>query len=157
MDEKLMKNLYLVRYAHGFESTTGLLFLENQFYCYTLEDAPQVTKIYGKTRIPHGRYRLSLRTEGRMHRRYGQRYPSFHKGMIELEDVPNFTYILIHQGNWSSDTEGCILVGTSANSPHKERGMVGRSGVAYKEMYRIVADWIKSGEEVYITISDMDC
>lgn len=33
------------------------------------------------------------------------------KDVFEVENVPNRTAILIHKGNYSKDTHGCILVG----------------------------------------------
>ena len=36
--------------------------------------------------------------------------------MLELQDVPNFKYILIHAGNTDEQTAGCILVGDSQNN-----------------------------------------
>ena len=51
--------------------------------------------------IPKGTYKVTPR--------YSDKYT---KHFI-LEDVPNRKLILIHAGNFNSDTRGCILLGTS--------------------------------------------
>ncbi|MWN30999.1 MULTISPECIES: DUF5675 family protein [unclassified Gilliamella] len=35
--------------------------------------------------------------------------------VYQVKDVPNRSHILIHAGNWTKDTQGCILVGMSNN------------------------------------------
>lgn len=35
--------------------------------------------------------------------------------VYQVKDVPNRSHILIHAGNWTKDTSGCILVGMSNN------------------------------------------
>ena len=91
-----MKVLNL-RYNSAAEHTNGLLHIDGQFMCYTLEDQYQAVKVPGETRIPDGIYRLGLRTVGGFHNRYLAKYgPDFHKGMIEVLNVPGFKYILLH-------------------------------------------------------------
>jgi len=104
--------LKLQRYSDNGESTLGLFYIDNQFKCYTLEDGFRKEKVPGETRIPSGVYEVTLRTEGGMHERYLKKFPGFHKGMIWLRNVSNFEYVLIHIGNSSDDTNGCILVGS---------------------------------------------
>lgn len=139
----------VVRYNSRSDFTDGLLFINCDFECHTLEDEYRAKKVYGETRIPNGRYKVELRKEGGFHQRYLKKFDSdFHKGMLWVKDVPNFEYILIHIGNDDDDTAGCLLVGSTAD---KERGFIGRSSSAYKEFYPKVADTILRGEEVYIT------
>jgi len=82
------------------------------FTCHTLEDpliyspfdgfepGTSRTKIPGITAIPDGFYRVELRKSPRF-------------GIVTpiLIDVRGFEFILIHPGNFVTDTEGCILVG----------------------------------------------
>ena len=49
--------------------------------------------------IPEGTYKVTRRTS----QKFGRHFI--------LHDVPNRDYILIHKGNFDSDTLGCILVG----------------------------------------------
>ena len=78
-----------------------------------------------------------------------------HHGMLELQDVPGFKYILIHPGNDEKGTAGCLITASSWFHD-KDRGYVGRSSVdAYRRFYPGVAAAIKSGRSVKITINDI--
>ncbi len=145
--------LSVLRYSDNKESTLGLLSIGNEFMCYTLEDEERTVKKWGETRIPEGTYKIGLRTEGGTHKRYSAKYPHLHKGMLQVMDVPDFEYILIHVGNDDSDTAGCLLVGDGANNNKVAKGFISHSVDAYKRMYKVVSDAILAGEEVYITYS----
>ena len=114
-------------------NTMGTLFVNGEFECFTLEDLPHTPKIYGKTRIPAGDYKITLRTVGTTHNRYAKRFPDFHKGMLWIRDVPNFEYILIHIGNVANDTDGCILVGQGHNNDYTK---LVNSTLAYTNLYK---------------------
>lgn len=151
----------VLRYSSGKKDTLGLFRIDCQFYCYTLEDEYRTVKEYGETRIPEGTYELKLRTDGGFHSRYTNKfskYPGFHKGMIELQDVPNFKYVLIHIGNDDDDTAGCLLVGNTANNNLIEgkKGFVGDSTSAYMEIYPIIRDELLSEKQVFIRIRDIE-
>tara|TARA_R110000822_G_scaffold302649_2_gene427011 strand:- start:73725 stop:74171 length:447 start_codon:yes stop_codon:yes gene_type:complete len=140
----------VIRYNSSDDYTDGLLFIDGKFQCYTLEDEERTQKVWGETRIPNGVYNINLRTEGGFHQRYKNKFEkTFHKGMLHLEDVPNFEYILIHIGNDDDDTAGCILVGSTAD---KDIGFVGASKKAYMDLYPQIAQAIEDGREVTITI-----
>lgn len=146
----------LGRYSSGNNDTLGLLFIDCEFITYTLEDEFRTEKVYGETRIPSGTYEIVFRKEGGFHNRYLAKFGSkFHKGMLQLKDVPNFEYILIHIGNDDDDTAGCILVGDTANYNKKGSGFIGGSTSAYKRVYSIISSALESGEKVYITITDL--
>jgi len=80
---------------------------------------------------------------------YAKKYGNKHYGMLELQNVPNFQYILIHIGNFEKDTEGCILVGEGANSNHT----ITESTKAYERLYPIVAAALLKNEKVTITLT----
>lgn len=149
----------VIRYSTSAESTLGLLFLDGQFQCYTLEDAYHTEKIPGKTRIPAGSYSLSLRTYGTKHAKYLKKYGShFHHGMLQISDVPGFTDILFHIGNSAGDTEGCILVGDGANNNQLKDGFISSSGQAYEQLYPKIAGELRAGRTVSLHFSDpADC
>ena len=105
----------------------------------TLEDPLRPVKIDGISAIPAGTYELKLRNEGTKTKHYAKKFPDMHKGMIWLQNVPGFTYVYIHIGNYPTDTEGCILVGMRA----KQR-MIQSSTDAYKRIYPKIAKMIET-------------
>lgn len=148
--------LELWRYNGGVTATLGWLMLKRQqtweMLCFTCEDEFRRTKIRGETRLPEGRYRLSLRTEGGMHARYSLNFGKWHKGMLWIRDVPNFTFAYLHIGNAEDETDGCPLVGEYRNEAART---VGRSTAAYKRIYPQIAEAIR-GEGAWLTIRDLD-
>ena len=141
--------LTVLRYNSESDYTDGLLFIDDKFECYTLEDESRTEKVYGETCIADGTYPIELRTVGGFNDRYLKKFGSdFHKGMLWVKDVPNFEYILIHIGNTDDDTAGCLLVGTTAD---KNKGFIGASTGAYKDLYPKVLEALQRGEEVNIT------
>lgn len=109
--------LTLQRTFKGSAYTIGKLALDGTYYCDTLEDPvrelPAVCpntargipctceeKIYGETAIPAGTYRITLEHSSR-----------FKRVLPYLHNVPHFLGVLIHSGNTSDDSSGCILVG----------------------------------------------
>jgi hypothetical protein len=152
--------LEVVRFSSQKDSTNGLLFKrtagKHEFLCYTLEDEHRDEKIYGETRVPQGRYRITLRTVGGFHNKYSKKFPDIHKGMLWVRDVPDFEYILIHVGNTDEDTAGCLLVGdTQKINFGSSDGFIGSSVPAYKRIYPEIAEALEAGEEVWITYKDI--
>lgn len=152
--------LTVVRTQFGADATNGLLFINGIFECFTLEDEVRDVKVHSETAIPLGEYEIKLRTVGGFHAKYTDRYgAAFHKGMLELQDVPNFKYILIHTGNTDQHTAGCLLVGETQQDLDKGKdGFIGGSGDAYKKMYPKVLKCLLSGEKVtieYTTIQNL--
>jgi len=88
--------------------TIGQLYIDGDFFCFTLEDVVREVegvpvekwKIKHETAIPMGEYDIKL-----VHS------PKFGKDSPWLQNVPGFTEILIHAGVTHKDTSGCILVG----------------------------------------------
>ena len=129
--------LDVIRFQFGADATNSLLFIDGEFECYGLEDEYRDVKVMHETCIPEGEYKIELRTEGGFHSRYAAKYGAWHEGMLWLQDVPGFTFILIHTGNTDQHTSGCYIVGETQQDLDKGKdGFVGNSGVAYKKMYR---------------------
>ena len=152
----------VLRISSGKDSTSGLLFEiegnKRTFLAYTLEDEQRDVKVWGETRIPAGTYKLKLRTEGGFHNRYLAKYSKdFHKGMIWVQDVPGFEYILWHTGNTDEHTAGCLILGnTQTNNRIAKDGFIGNSVDAYKFVYPRVAAAIESGIRVSVEYIDYD-
>lgn len=139
--------LLLLRYSTTDEDTAGHLYIDGILACHTLEDEHRTVKVFGETRIPAGTYKLKLREHGGFYKRYTARW-SWHKGMIEVMDVPNFTDILMHLGNKDDDTAGCILVGNNAavNTINPGENNLLNSRDAYVRVYPKIAEGIEQGE-----------
>ena len=155
------KNLEVLRYSSGADSTLGLLFINDangrEFLSYTLEDEFREEKVSAETRIPEGTYDIKLRTEGGFHNRYSTKFGvPWHKGMLHVQDVPGFEYILIHTGNTDEHTMGCLLVADSATQNFTKDGFVGASVSAYKRIYPDLAQWLVDGNKLSITYIDYD-
>lgn len=132
------------RYQSDADATLSIIRIDGVFSCHGLENAHHIPKIAGKTRIPAGDYKVGLRTVGGFHGRYTRKFTDIHRGMLEIKDVPDFTYVLIHMGNKSKDTAGCLLVGTGAWSGGKKS--IQSSTPAYRKFYRAVIDAAEAGD-----------
>ena len=151
--------LDVVRTQFGADATNGMLFVDGVFECFTLEDqVREGSKVMKETAIPLGEYEIKYRNIGGYDSKYRARYGTdWHNGMLELQDVPNFTYILIHTGNTDEHTAGCLLVGETQQDLDKGKdGFVGGSGDAYKKFYPKVRDALNAGEKVTIRYSDIN-
>ena len=152
--------LEVLRFSSGKDSTNGILFdctRGREFLCYTLEDQYQTKKVMQETRIPAGEYEIKYRKEGGFHKRYNERYPDIHRGMLHVTNVPNFKWILIHVGNTDEHTAGCLLLGdTQENNQIKTNGFIGKSSQAYVRVYDKIANVLDMGEKVTITYYDFD-
>ena len=151
--------LQVVRTQFGTDATNGILLVDGLFECYTLEDQYQAVKVMHETCIPEGTYDIKFRTVGGFHSKYSERYGNAHYGMLHLQDVPNFTYILIHAGNTDEHTSGCLIVGeTQQDLDISDDGFIGHSGKAYLKLYNKVAKELLLGKEVsieYTTITKL--
>ncbi len=95
-----MIKLRLVRKPTTPTFTEGDLYVNGEWWAYTLEDALRTgPKIHGKTAIPAGKYPLAATMSTR-----------FGKVMTEIQNVPGFKGVRIHQGLDPSQTEGCPLI-----------------------------------------------
>ncbi len=67
--------------------------------------------------------------------------------MPYLENVPQFTGIMIHPGNTSKDTLGCILVGEN-----KEKGKLINSRKASDKLNEMIKEALDRKEQVWIEV-----
>ncbi len=149
--------LQVIRTQFGKDATNGMLFIDGIFECYTLEDQYQAVKVMHETCIPEGIYDVKFRKTGGFHAKYSERYKNAHYGMLHIQDVPNFTYILIHSGNTDEHTSGCLIVGeTQQDLDLSDDGFIGHSGTAYKKMYTKVANQLLQGKDVTIEYTTID-
>lgn len=116
--------------------------------CYSLEDTDrdldskmsleeiQKIKVWGKTAIPYGRYRILMLPS-----------PHFGKEMPHLVDVPGFKNIMIHPGNGPQDTDGCILVGKNMTLD-----TVYDCADVFKQIVALIVETNNGGAESWIDI-----
>lgn len=93
-----MENVYLHRIREDGTVTLGVLVYDNQPICVTLEE-PDLDNAVGISNIPEGSYE----THSHQSPKFGDTW--------WVKDVPNRSEILIHIGNTTEDTRGCILLG----------------------------------------------
>lgn len=144
------------RIARDANSSIGLLFIDDSFECFTLEDEFRNKKVWGETRIPAGTYVLGIQREiTPLTKRYRNRF-SWFEHHLHIKDVPGFTGIYIHVGNRDEDTAGCPLVGeTVAGNCRTEEGLIGNSVSAFSRIYPKLYPAAKAGTCV-IEIVDRD-
>ena len=152
MELRLKRNHKLNNY------TIGDLYIDNVFYCNTLEDTDRrltssmteqeinKIKIKGKTAIPTGKYKITLDI---ISPRFSNSslYKSIDGKLPRLLNVPGFDGILIHIGNTPKDTDGCILVGYN-----KIKGQVLNSKDTFNDLYTKLLEAKSKGELISITI-----
>lgn len=157
--------LELYRYSSEKDSTLGMLFIVNDetnkkdFLCFTLEDEKREVKVYGETRIPEGTYPIKYRTEGGYFAKYKKRFPNLHndkRGVLHIDNVPNFEYILIHCGNDTSHTHGCVLVGDVISQNISKEPFLGQSSNCYKRIYPKISNILDSQKHLSIKIINFE-
>ena len=143
--------IQVIKIAESANSTLSQMLVDGEFFCFVIEDGSRPVKIAGETRIPAGQYKVSRRTHGGFFNRHKARWG--HKFAIELDGVPGFADILIHTGNTSADTRGCLLVADQAGRLGGDYvGTAGTSTPAYLRLYAAVARALDYGEEVSVEV-----
>lgn len=142
------------RLADDGVATLGSLCVFGHHVCSTLEDTHRDVKVMHQTRIPAGRYRITLRKFGGFHNRYSERFSEIHAGMLHLHDVPGFTDILIHVGNFHGDTSGCILLGERASKDANGNYSVSNSVASYVKVYPLIRYMIWNKLVTHIAVRD---
>jgi hypothetical protein len=135
---------YTTQYPKSGEAfTKGELFVPgvDGRFCYSVEDevrAEGAAKVYGKTAIPAGQYRVRVT----MSARFGKRLPL-------IEKVLGFSGIRIHGGNRAEDSEGCPCIGQFQT----DTGVRGSAPVV-AALIKIIDDLEADGFEVWIDIKN---
>lgn len=122
----------------------GDLSVNGAHQCFTLElplESDGLQNVQGKTAIPAGAYDLTIDFSNR-----------FSRLMPHVLDVPGRSGIRIHYGNSDVNTEGCLLVGSTAEPPD----WVGDSRLAFDAFFNLLSDALTQGEQARITITNED-
>lgn len=140
-----MIKLRIKRIAKKPNYTIGKLYIDDKYYCDTLEDTDRnlkqsdsleqikAKKVFGQTAIPTGEYYVNLTYS-----------PKFKRILPVIYDVKGYEGIRIHSGNTADDTEGCILVGYNT-----VKGMVVKSKATLENILKIL---LQGDDKIIITI-----
>lgn len=138
--------------------TIGNLYIDDEFFCNTLEDKDrnlfqgmsksdiEKRKVYSKTAIPYGRYRITLKVQSPKYSKKKQ-YEKCNGYLPRLLNVPCFEGVLLHIGNFPQDSAGCILLGKN-----EIKGAVVNSTTYFWKLYDILKKADDEGKQIWITI-----
>lgn len=136
-------------------STITEVSVDGVFECFILEDKDRglddsmsldeinKLKVFAKTAIPYGRYKVVVTKSTRFSKAAGKDVY-----LPLLLNVKGFDGVRIHTGNKPDDTEGCQLPGTTRAVDY-----VGNSRTAFIKLNEKINEALKKGEDVYITIT----
>ena len=151
--------LTLNRIYRGPSYTIGKLYINNEYFCDTLEDTDrgltdkmtltEILKIKkpSETAIPSGTYKITLDI---VSPKFSTKafYRQVCNGKLpRLLNVKGFDGVLIHSGNTERDSSGCILVGQN-----KVKGKVINSQETFKKLYKILKDYWDKDKSITINI-----
>ena len=133
--------LTLKRIAFRQTYTIGKLYINDNYFCDTLEDTVRdlnkngkfdngEKKVYAKTAIPYGTYEIKWTYS-----------PRFKKYTPQLMNVPSFEGIRIHAGSTPANTAGCLLLGEN-----KKVGMVLNSRATINKFYPLIKKACSKGK-----------
>lgn len=141
--------------------TISHLYINGKQFCDILEDVDRGLdntkseeenkrlKIQGKTAIPVGKYNVLMNI---ISNRFSKQdfYQQYGNGgrLPRLEKVKAFDGVLIHSGNKSEHSEGCLLCGEN-----KVKGQVINSKETFKKLYNELSRANKAGEAITLTIT----
>lgn len=133
-------------------ATISTWYVDGQWQCFGCEDVVRgatEAKVYGKTAIPAGTYRVLVTFSNR-----------FQKPLPLLVDLPGKRTLFgnlpisecgirIHPGNTPADTEGCLLPGTGILPA---AAGVSNSRVAFEALFAKINAAVARHEEIHLTI-----
>lgn len=141
-------DVLIIRTKFNEKWTEGKLYIDGKYICDTLEDKDRELydsmdeeeimkkKVYGKTCIPYGRYKLTIDWSYK-----------FKKQLIHILNVKGFSGVRIHSLNTAEESLGCVGVGVKLND-----GYITKSRATYAIVHKMVSDAIAEGEDIFLTI-----
>lgn len=140
----------------------GRMYIDGQLICNSLEDEDRGLsdamdervirnrKIYGKTAIPKGRYKIDMTTVSPKFSKYPFYMEVCQGKLPRLQGVKGFEGILLHvaDGPKGADLlEGCIGVGMN-----RIKGQLCEGKETFKKIHALMKAANDRGETIYITI-----
>ncbi len=138
--------------------TIGIMYINGKRFSETMEDKDRglndsmpeseikLKKVYGRTAIPSGTYKLKMSYSSKFATRpWGKKY----KGkVIEISNVKGFSGVRIHPLNTAEDSLGCIGVGRNL-----EKGkIVNSTEYYYKLLDNYIIPALNKGESISLNI-----
>ena len=142
--------LKLKRIFKGDKYTIGHLYINNIYFCDTLEDKvrnlPKEPKVYGETAIPAGIYEIDMNTVSPKfkNRSWAKKWGGI---VPRLKNVPYFEGVLMHPLNKPEETYGCIGVGDN-----QVVGGLVNSTIQFNRLMQRLVDANKRKESITIEI-----
>ena len=131
--------LKLIRDTFTDKSTIGKLYIDDVYFCETLEDVVRAIKIPNETAIYNGIYEVIIDPSDR-----------FKRLMPHILNVPHFTGVRIHWGNTCKDTDGCVLIGFK-----RSLDTISESKLAFDAFFPRLIEGLNQGK-VFIEIDIID-
>jgi hypothetical protein len=116
---------HLFRLEHSAQGVLGVLTINNQVFCATLE-LPDLNNAKNVSCIPAGVY-ICMRVQSP---RFGNTF--------EVTGVENRSHILFHKGNTIADTQGCIILGQYWDKLRGNRAVL-NSGLSFQNFIAATA------------------
>ena len=143
------------RIASNSDSTLGVLSIDDKLRGFVIEDEFREEKVSGETRIDAGMYEVERRMAlTPLTGKYRQLFDwfSFH---LEIKNVPDFTDVYMHIGNFEHNTDACQLVNRKAKI--YEGNYAGEDSTSFfKEIYLEIIEELEKGNKVYYQIVNKD-
>lgn len=146
--------------AKGKDFVISRLLLNGEPFCYTLEDVDRglkdsmtleqimQLKVKDKTAIPTGKYEIDMDTVSPAFSKKSF-YQNIGGKLPRLKGVKGFDGVLMHVGNYVTDSSGCLLVGDSYNGT---KGTVNNSKATFTKLYAKLDEAHKQGKKITINI-----
>jgi len=140
--------LRLIRERSVQATTLGVLFVDDRFFAWSLEDRIREIvgqpvaqwKVAGETAIPAGTYPVRISFS-----------PRFKRALPEVLNVEGFSGIRFHPLNRHSETEGCIGVGDRRLDKEME---IRESRPACDRLQDAIEGSLNRGESVWLRIEN---
>jgi len=142
----------IIRKPSAKGATLSTWYVEGRQFCFGVEDpvrGPAEAKVWGKTAIPAGTYRVRVT----MSNRFKRRLPllvNMPGGTIRFgNNLIDDCGVRIHPGNTAADTEGCLLPGTAFRA---DGASVSASRVAFDRLFLLIEQAVQNNEPITLTI-----
>lgn len=139
------------RYSDDGDTSLGLLYIDEHFYGYTLEDTFNVNTIAGRARIPEGIYMIDFHQEASPFTKQYQKTRSWFSWHLQLKNVEGFKNVYIHNGGTHEDSKGSILISKGLDISDSRTFLQG-SKETFEEFYGIISDYLNADTPVRIEV-----